>query len=635
MTSSMLGQKARSARKDTAHRAGVKPFLPDANDNRSKLFTMFRRTKPKTPPTSSRSCVEVPVLPANAKALAFSSAGRPPLVENTDWGSQKDVELEVTFDLNESIDLYDNSESAVMHERAAMKEDNTVHKGCRSQGMNHVDSGYTSILVEKSPVPSPLFYLPESYLGSFALVRPSEEPPSLKQRLSPVNRLLSQSPPSWNGLDEFENMVGKEESLRPFQKPISETYAGRLQDKGFPAASEAGRSQLLYDDPERKVPGASCASVPSRETAAIKAEEELPWNDSFDSLFDNEEFTEIPQETPAVDHPLTNNLSNQYCCQRDKEDLGISHGKVILDEEKRVRLLEDEHIFDKSNAGFPRSSGHLARSGSGEGASRPAAERGCGPFPSEVCCETTGTTCPRRPTSSRPPATAVSGDGSGTEQSLGDDELYDCSEELFSVNFDLGFSIEECENENFEENTNTNTRKLSSASGSHADVSCTEDTNRFLNDSSRVEMSPERDCRHLARRDSSTPLPCQSRTGKDQGGTRDTTAAVLALESGDRRRGHGSPAALASTLCTPTSRKVGNVGAVRRIPVNVSSGAREEIPELPPADKAKQSAHRQDFGRSAMGAPDSPLGRTELLADTDVRSCRMSPAAGKDSVEQW
>ncbi|XP_010130565.1 PREDICTED: Fanconi anemia group M protein, partial [Buceros rhinoceros silvestris] len=45
--------------------------------------------------------------------------------------------------------------------------------------------------------------------------------------------------------------------------------------------------------------------------SARRAEEELPWNDSFDSLFDNEEFTDIPQETPAVDHPLTNNPSNQ------------------------------------------------------------------------------------------------------------------------------------------------------------------------------------------------------------------------------------------------------------------------------------------------------------------------------------
>lgn len=575
------------------------------------------------------------MLPSDTDAPASSLAGRPPLVENTDQGSQKDEELEVTFDLNESIDLCDNSESAVMHESAAMKEDNTVDKGCRSQGMNHVDLGYSSFAVEKSPVPSALFYLPESYLDSFALVRPSEEPPSLKQRLSPVKRLLSQPPPSLNGLDEFENVVGKEESPCAFRKALSETYAGRLQDKGFPAASEAGRSRLLYDDPERKVPGASCAAVPSRETAAVKAQEELPWNDSFDSLFDNEEFPDIPQEAPAVDHPLTNNPSNRYCCQRDKEDLGISHGKVVLDEEKRVRLLEDEHIFDTNVAGFPWSNKRLARPGSGEGGSRPAAERGCGQFPSELCCEAAGTTCLGRPASSRPPATAVSGDGRGTERSLGDDELYDCSEELFSVNFDLGFSIEECENENFDENINSNTRKLSSALGSCADVSCTGDTNRFLNNGSRVETSPERDGRPLARRDSSTPLPCQSRSGKDEGGTRDATAAVPALESGDRRRRHGSPAALASALSTPTSRKVRSVGAVRRIPVNVSSGAREEIAEVPLADRAKQSLRGQDFGRSAVGAPDSPLGSTELLADTDVHSCRASPAAGKDSAEQW
>ncbi|NXH70722.1 FANCM protein, partial [Hydrobates tethys] len=642
MTNSIFDQEAHSSRKDIAHRSKVKPFLPDSNDNGSELFSTFKIAKPKTPKRTSGLNLEVPVLPTNINTSASYSARKLALVENTDEGSQKDKELEVTFDLKEFIDLCDNSEGTAIHESAAIKEYKTVDKACRSLGTNHADSGYSSFTVEKSPVSSDLFYLPESYLDSFALVRPSEEPSWLKQVFSQVKRLLSQSPPFSNKLYDFENMMRNEETICPFQKVNSDSYSERLRDKVFPASSEVDCSLLLFENPELKVTSESCASVStcfsktvsSSETAVVNAKEELHCNDGFASQFDNEQFTEIQKKTPTINHTLINNPLNKYFVQKDKDDLEINKKNVIIDEKKSIHLFEDEHICDRNNGSFSRNSKCLVKSDSGASGVRPVAERGSECFPSELCCVNSDKTCKEQPTSSKTTTMEMSGDISVTEQFLDNDDLYDCSQELFSVNFDLGFSIEECENEICEEAINTNnTRKLNGASGSHADVKSTEGKIKLL-DSSRLETSPKWDCKSLEKRGISTPLPFQSRSTNDREGTEDATTAVPFLKSGDRRTGSGSPEALASALSTPTSRKLMNIAAIKRIPMNVFCSAREEIPEVPLTDKVNTSPHRQNFGSSAMDALDSPLGGTENLKDTNLHSSRVFPAEGTSSESE-
>ncbi|KAM6068917.1 Fanconi anemia group M protein isoform 1-T1 [Theristicus caerulescens] len=642
MTSSTFDQKARSSGKDMAHRSKVKPFSPDTNDNGSELFSMFKITKTKTPKRTSGLNLEAPALPTDIDTSDSYSARRLALVENTDQGSQKDEELEVTFDLNSFIDLCDNSEGTVVHESATIKEYETVDKDCRSLGTNHADSGYSSFTVEKSPVSSDLFYLPESYADSFALVRPSEEPSWLKQMFSHVKRLLSQSPPSLNNIYDFENMMRNEETICPFRKATSDSNAERLRDKVFPVSSEVDRSVLLFENPELKVTSDLCASVStcfsktvsSSETAAVKAREELDWNDSFEGLFDNEEFTEIQKKAPTINHTLTNKPSNKYFVQKGKDDLEMNKRNVTINEEKSIHLFEDDHIYDTNNGSFSVNSKCLVKSDSGESGVRPVAERGSEWPPSEVCCVTAGKACREPPVSRKTTAMEMPGDLSVTEAFLDNDDLYDCSQELFSVNFDLGFSIEECENEIFEEAINTNnTRKLNGASGSHADVKSTEEKKKLLN-SSRLETSPKRDCKSLERRDLSTPLPFRSRSMNDREGTEDATTAAPFLGSGDRRRGRRSPEALASALSTPTGRKVMNIEAIKRIPMNFFSSAREEIPEAPLTDKVNTSPHRESFGSSAMVALDSPLGRTENLEDTNLHSSRVFPAEGTSSESE-
>uniref|UniRef100_A0A8C6NE96 ATP-dependent RNA helicase FANCM n=1 Tax=Melopsittacus undulatus TaxID=13146 RepID=A0A8C6NE96_MELUD len=625
MTSSTSDQKACSSRKEVAHRSKVKPFLPDTDDNESEFFTTFKITKPKTPKGTSRSNLEVPVLTTATNTSASYSAGRLAVVEDADQGSQEDKELEVTFDLNGFIDLCDNSDSTVMDESAAMKENKTVDKACRSLETNHTDLGYSSFTAEKSPVSSDLFYLPESYVDSFALVRPLEEPSWFKEVSSNVKRLLSQSPPSLNKVYDFENVVRNEEIIHPFQKVISDSYSARLQDKVFPALSEADYALLHLENPEGRVTSELCGSlstcfsktVSSSETTVVKAKEELQWDNSFDSLFDNEEFTEVQE--------------NQYFSQ--KEDTELDKKKVVVEQEKSIHLFEDEQLYDTNNRSFSTSNKHLVRSHSGESAFEPVAEQGSEWFPSKVCCRSTDTTCEEQPRSSKTTAMEMLSDVRMSEQSLNNDDLYDCSQELFSVNFDLGFSIEECENQIFEENTGTsNTRKSNGALWSHADVKSTEDKKKLLNDSSRLETSPEWDCKGLEKRDASTPLPFQSRSLNGREGAGGASAVVPFLESGGERRS-GSPKASAPALSTPR-RKVMNIKANRRIPLNVFSSAREEIAEGPLTDKVNKSLCRQNFGSSAVDAFHSHLGRTENLDSTNIPSSHVSPAEGTSSESE-
>ncbi|NXJ80145.1 FANCM protein, partial [Trogon melanurus] len=602
MTSSTLDHKARSAEKDPAHRPKVKPFLPDARGNGSELFATVKQTKPKSPQKTRELGWEAPVLPADTGPSAASPARGLALADSSDQGSPKDEELEVTFDLNECIDLCDDSDSAVVHESAVVKECKAIGQG------NQADSGYSSFTGEKSPLSAGFFYLPESYVNSFELGRPSEEPSQLKQVFSHVRRLLSQSPPSFNQLDDFENTLRSEETSRPVQTVPSDSDSDGLRGTACPAPSEADRSVVLFENPELEVAGEPCASAgtclpktaSSAETAVVKAKEELHWDDSFDSLFDSEEFTEIQERAPTIHHTPTNNSSSKNRVQKDKA-LEMNKKSTIADEDKSIHLFEDEHSYDSSNGSFSLSKEHLVRSDAGRGSVRAVAVRGSEGFPSDLAHA--------EPQGRGETATAgMSGGVGATEQFLENDDLYDCSQDLFSVNFDLGFSIEECENEGFEEKVGTgDSRKLTGASGAHAGGKSPEDKQKSWNDSSRLETSPDRDCKSLGRRDVSTPMRVRSRR-----------------VSGDRRAGSSSLEALAPALCTPTSRKVLNSEAARRIPTNVISSARE----------VTKSPRRQSCGRSAVDVLDSASGRSENLEDTNLRGSCVPPAEGTSSESE-
>ncbi|NXC43455.1 FANCM protein, partial [Penelope pileata] len=614
-TSSTCDQRARSSRKDVAHKG--KPFLPDTNDNETEFFSVFKTTNLKTPKRTSGLELEERRLPAGTKASDCCPAGGPVLAESAAQGSQEEEDIEkVTFDLNEFNDLCDDSESTVAHEGAAIKEFKAVDKACGSLGMSHADLGSSSFTAEKSPVCSDLFYLPESYSDSLVLVRSSEEPAWLEEAFSSVKKLLSRSPPPVNKLYDFEKMLRSEETIWPLPKAVSSSYSEQLQDTDFPASSEADHPLLPSETPELKATRALGASVntstslsnaaSSSQSAAGGAREGLPWGDSFDNLLDSEEFLEIQKKTPTNDS-LIKNPSNKYFVHEDTEDFEMKKKNVVGDEEKSIYLFEDEHIYETNSEILAGNMEPSVASGSGGDVARPAAAQGSEGLPSKESCTCGHQPCRERPESRGMAAVEVLGAGGVTGQILADSDPYDSSQELFSVNFDLGFSIEECEEEISEEDTNTSsTPKLNGASGSRAVVKFTEDKKKFLSDSCRLQTSPRWDWKSLERRSVSTPLPSWSRSvGR-------TEAAGGEGRAGDST-GRGDPAALAST---PTGRKVRGVEAAKRI------------------HKGNTSSCRKNFGSSALDAGGSAVGGTGNLEGTDLRILRVCPAEGTSSESE-
>ncbi|XP_027578858.2 Fanconi anemia group M protein isoform X6 [Pipra filicauda] len=620
MAKSSWDQRARSSRKGVAHTSQMKPFLPDRGDNQSELFTTFKITKPKPPKRTPGSSVEVD--PSASPSGTFA------LDEQPDQGSERDKELEVTFDLNAVIDLCDSSDSTDIPDSPAAKGDKPAGKAPGSLGLLPGDSGY-----ETSPLSSDLFYLPKSYGES--LRRPSQEPPGLEQTLSRVQRLLSQSPPpipSWNELEDLENMVRSEETICPVPEVIPEGHSAGPRDNAFSTSSGADPSLLLMENPKLNIPREFCAprspclSKAASSSKAAVVEEEHAWNDSFDGLFDSKEFPAIQGNAPATNHSLTNDPSHEHFVHRDTAGAATDHRKVVAGGEQSIHLFEDEPVDDAGDSGLSVTKEPPARPDPGGNVIGTDGERGSKGVPSEGPCVNTST-CREQPQSSKSMETA-----GVPEQGLENEDLYDCSQELFSVTFDLGFSITDSDSETPQENGNTgNTSKANGASGSGAGAKSTEDGKIFLRDGSRLETSPEWDCRGLERRDVSTPLSFQSRGVNDREGPEAAPAAVPSLKSGGRRTGRASPEPLPSVLSTPISRKGGNVQAIKRIPRKVFSSAREETPEVPPGDKVHKSPREQNFGSSAA---DSPLGRTANLEDTTLRGSRACPAAGTSSESE-
>ncbi|XP_036240733.1 Fanconi anemia group M protein [Molothrus ater] len=580
-------QRARCSRKDLA-KSKPKPFPPDAGDDRTEFFATFKTTKAKAPRRAPGLSEEVPVLPQAPPAppsgtrLAVPGPSHP--------GSEKDEGMEVTFDLNAFIDLCDNSDSSESPASPAAQENSPAGEACGALGRIHRDSGY-----ETSPVASDLFYLPESCRDSFTLPGPPQEPLGLEQTFSQVQRLLSQSPPSGDELEALESLMREEGARSPSPKDLPDGHSEALQDSVSPMSPKTDPS---LKNPKVTAPRELCASrsphlskTVSSPTAAAVEEEQI-WNDSFDGLFDSEEFPEIPNNAPSRDQPLTNGPSKEPLLPKDTAEAALE----VPGEEQSLHLFEDEAGED-TGEGSPMSAEPPARAGpagtipgtQGE----PGREWPC-VSPTQPCREPTGTSA----------------------MALEKDDPYDCSQDLFSVTFDLGFSIEDSGDETPEESRNAGNPPLNRAPGS---------AKTSLSDGSRLETSPGWDCRRLESRNMSTPLSHQSRGRNGREGAEGAPAAGPVLESGGSRRGREPPEPLPSALLTPTSREGVNIKAVKRISMKVFTNAREQIPEVPPVDQVKESPWRQNFGRSAL---DSPPGRTKTPESTKLHG---SHAAGPSS----
>uniref|UniRef100_A0A8U7N8S8 ATP-dependent RNA helicase FANCM n=1 Tax=Corvus moneduloides TaxID=1196302 RepID=A0A8U7N8S8_CORMO len=487
-------QRGRSSRKDLA-KSKPKPLSPDRGDNGSEFFATFKITKPKAPRRAAGLSEDVPVLPRDPSASP--SGARLALAGHSDPGSDRDEGLEVTFDLNAFIDLCDHGEGTETPASPAAQGNSPAGKACGSLGWIHTDSGY-----ETSPVVSDLFYLPESCRDSFPLVGRPQEPPGLEQAFSQVQRLLSQSPPSGDKLEGLESAMRSEGTTSPSPKVLPDGHSAALQGSISLASPKTDPALLLLENPKVTVPREFCASESPRWSktvpppkAAVDEEEQL-WDDSFDALFDTEEFPEIPNNIPSMNQLLTNGPAKEPFVPKDTGEAALEHEAVVPGEEQSLHLFEDEAGED-TGEGSSLSPEPAARAGPAGSIAGMDGEPGR-ELPSVT---------PAQPCREQPGSRESMGTSGVAQQCLEKEDPYDCSQELFSVTFDLGFSIEESGDETSEETRNADNPKLNGAPGAES----IEDANMSLSDGSRLETSPGWDCRRLRRRDVSTPMSFQSR----------------------------------------------------------------------------------------------------------------------------
>ncbi|XP_052552469.1 Fanconi anemia group M protein [Tympanuchus pallidicinctus] len=605
-SSSTSAQQTRSSKRDMAHTKRM--LVPDVSDNEREFFSVFK-TNTKTSRRTPGLDLEEPELPTDANASEPCSAKRLTLVESAEQGSQREEEIEkVTFDLNEFNDLCGDGESTVTHESAAVKDLRLLEKHCRSVGLNHTDLGCSNFTAEKS-VSSDLFYLPESHVDSFVLVSSSEELSRPEETFSSVRRLLAHSPPPVSKLEDVEKLLRQEETPCPLPKVSCRSYSGQLLDKDF--SLEVSHSLLPAESPELEVAVDLSASVNtciSKPTSSSPPAAAPPWDGSFHSLLGKEGLT--------ANH--TNNPSNKHSVQRDGA-LETNKRNVTIGEEQSIHLFEDEHIYGANDETTPVDAEPSLRSGSGRHPAWPTAGPDSQLPPSGPGCPHGDTACTEGAARGESAPRGARGHGSAAEEALHTSDLWDCSQELFSVNFDLGFSIEECEKEIFEVDTDAvNTPKLNGASGSRADVQLAANKTS-LNDGCRIQTSPKWDCKDLEGRNISTPLALQGRNVRGMPGD---------------RTGRGSQGASPPSPSTPTGRKVSSAGAAKRIRKNVFSAVREEIPEVHPTDKVNADSQRKSFGSSALDVLDSTGGRTENLEGTNLHASRVFPAEGTSSESE-
>ncbi|XP_075782236.1 Fanconi anemia group M protein isoform X2 [Pelodiscus sinensis] len=638
-TSNSKAQKGFSSRKNVAQVSKAKLGSYSLSELDTECISLFKATNFKSTKRTSALNLEVPVLCTEVNISDSFSTAEDPTSECTGQKSLPDDHAEnMTFGSNKCsapIDLSGNATSCVSE---VVKEYKSVNKACSSLERNCVDSGYSSLTDEKSPVSSSLFYLPESELDSFALKPPTEDPSFIKI-LTNVKRLLSQSPPPLNKLDNYEGLErtreDKIEQTVSFQKVISNTFLEGLQGKTCDTFTEFLNPSLPPQKcSELNVPSklcsslSSCPSEPSFLSEAFvgKINNGLSWGGIFSC--DSGERTEIQKENPTmVDHVLTNSPSDRNSVDGYKKDSEKFQKNMATDQDESVNLFEDEHFFDANNASLSKYNCEQFLVAS------VLCDKDIAPSDGQISEWHISDECfdanPRESLINCGTKTLkVSEDlGIVNKPFLDNEDLYDCSQELFPVNFDLGFSIQESEEEILEQ-TDMHTSVIHNSDGLLgicADVKPSRVETELSNSNLRHTSPPKLKDESTTRTNCSTPLSSPNQNSTHAKLTENCIPLISPLKQAEEKE-HGSYDSLASTFSTPKGRKVMNVKVLKRISMNAFSRVMQEIPQVLPPKKVLLN--------SAFDTEDLPSGKTENLDHRQLHVSQTFPVEGSSSESE-
>uniref|UniRef100_A0A674INT5 ATP-dependent RNA helicase FANCM n=1 Tax=Terrapene triunguis TaxID=2587831 RepID=A0A674INT5_9SAUR len=645
-TSNSEAQKAFLSRKNMARGSKVKLGSYSLSELDTECISLFKTTNFKTTKRTSALNLKVPAPCTEVNILDSFSTAEDPVSECTVHKSLPDDNREnVTFHLNEFTAPSDLSGNVTSCANKIVKECKSVNQACSSLDRNCADSGYSSFTEEKSPVSCSLFYLPEAELDSFALTTPAEDPSLIKIILTNVKRLLSQSPPPLNKLHDCEGLERtRENEIQqpvPFQKVISNTFTEGLQGKTSVSFTKFQNPSLPPQKcSELNVSSKLCSSIsncPSEpsflyEAFVGKTNNGLSWDDIFDC--ENGKHTEIQKDNlTMVDHALTNNPSDRNSVDGYKEDSEKFQENMATDQDESIHLFEDEHFSDANNASLSKyNCNKLLMSSDLCDKDAPSAGQISEGHISDECFLDSDANPKESLISCRTRTLKISENMDIVNKQFPDNEdLYDCSQELFPVNFDLGFSIQESEDEQTDMN-NSSIQNSDGIFGTHVDVKPTSGENESSNDNLRHPSTPKLKDESIARTNFSTPLSSQNqRTNRVK--LIENCIPIISPMKLTEEKEHGSYDSLASAFSTPKGRKVMNVKVLKRISMNAFSRVRQEIPQMLPTNKVNTNTVKVVLS-SVFDTPDLPSGKTENLDHRQLHVSQKFPIEGSSSESE-
>ncbi|KAH0620199.1 hypothetical protein JD844_020213 [Phrynosoma platyrhinos] len=325
-----------------------------------------------------------------------------------------------------------------------------------TQNKDSVDSGYGRFAEENSPLSSPLFYLPASEADLFVAsdTNTDEDPSWQEDILMNVAKLLSQSPPSLNEVFDFEEKGDEEgQQIGSMLKCVSNLSSDSLPPenvvsfKNLPGAphniSGHTRGHALCS--------LNCPLETSHDSEpSLSKISDLDWDEVFE--ISNEGQMEIQGgNLPVAKHGL-----NSLGKEADGEPQGtcISPGRNISPDQGTMLSLEGECLAENKYSPDGKGKKPLVFSD----------------LCSQIISETSKTGIfewppldEHVPVAQVEPAKSLVFHKKETLEAAGDvdlarggepqhhKDLYDASQELFSINFDLGFTVQESEDESPEQ----------------------------------------------------------------------------------------------------------------------------------------------------------------------------------------
>ncbi|XP_033013608.1 Fanconi anemia group M protein isoform X2 [Lacerta agilis] len=559
-----------------------------------------------------------------------------PLVEGAGCKKTSDKDEE---NMEGSPSISTAQRSVTDRENAAETEFQPVSKGCGSWNGHRADSGYGCSAEESSPLSS-LFYAPPAatVVDLFVLPGASADEDAFWGKCIPTNaaRLLSQSPPSLNELfDSEEETEDVAQPLSSVQKCVSSVFAGKCPSGEKPtpfkplSTSPRNMSELTDAQEQRSLDnllGESC--IPEASFSKIN---DFDWDEIFEC--DDEKQMGIQGRTPPMANhdPGANHSGKEKACRSYQGSQKLADRNASPTEVPgRFFVGED---FAESGPHPDTQGGELSDPSLwGSQASPKSKEEGTSgrqPSGEELHEVSRGNpmkslTVPRGLEASVDPVSAGK-----AESAQPPGELYNVSQELFSVNFDLGFLTQESEDERSEQADTVGGGGSQAAVGSSgAEVA--------LSNSNMSRKSPltwGKECLNGTK--FSTPLHLQNRDSC-LAAVENVTPLVSPLTP-VRGRLCQSPSSAHAAFSTPTGRQASHAGVPRRTSTSSFSGNRQENPQAPVPRRGNASTVKRDLANSIFSTEGLALRENAKVENGSLSGANVLPievGAGSESEEE-